>query len=431
MSLPRPWLIFLTGLAIGMVSGCGRGVTAAAPDPSTPVAWVELTGAGPELRVTSSNGRCPDAEIDGQPRSTTLRSPTTADFPAVCTLAVPADTKRLSLGGKLLPLLHGTPQRIVIIGDTGCRIQGLAAQACNDPAAWPFPAVAARAAAEKPDLVIHVGDYYYREDPCPLGKAVCAGSPHGDHWPTWRAEFFDPAAPLLAQAPVILVRGNHEECRRGGEGWFRLLDASPWRGGCDDLSNAFAAKAGDLTFGVLDSSAAEDRSAPEGAVADMARQFATLQPELAKGESFILTHRPIWAMVPAARLGPLGTLSIAINRTEQAAARDAIPDTTRMVIAGHIHHFAAYSFGAARPAQLVAGEGGDEPLPADRPRFDRTPATIDGLPASRLSFARYGYVVMERDGDAWKIVAHEVDGRIAANCRLTGRTLTCDTDRPR
>ena len=35
------------------------------------------------------------------------------------------------------------------------------------------------AAAQKPDLVIHVGDYYYRETPCPAGEAKCAGSPFG------------------------------------------------------------------------------------------------------------------------------------------------------------------------------------------------------------------------------------------------------------
>ena len=44
----------------------------------------------------------------------------------------------------------------------------------------------------KPDLVIHVGDYYYRENACPPNKG-CADSPFGDHWPTWQAELFDPA----------------------------------------------------------------------------------------------------------------------------------------------------------------------------------------------------------------------------------------------
>ena len=90
------------------------------------------------------------------------------------------------------------------------------------------------AAAKRPDLVIHVGDYYYRVSACPVGRAGCAGSPHGDNWPTWQAELFDPGAPLLAAAPWVVVRGNHEVCRRGGPGWFRLLDPYPARADCPD-----------------------------------------------------------------------------------------------------------------------------------------------------------------------------------------------------
>ena len=34
-----------------------------------------------------------------------------------------------------------------------------------------------------------------------------------------RAEFFDPARPLIARAPWVFARGNHEDCQRGGYGW--------------------------------------------------------------------------------------------------------------------------------------------------------------------------------------------------------------------
>ena len=45
--------------------------------------------------------------------------------------------------------------------------------------------------------MIHVGDYIYREDPCPAGDEGCAGSPYGDNWPTWEADFFEPAGAAL------------------------------------------------------------------------------------------------------------------------------------------------------------------------------------------------------------------------------------------
>ena len=56
-------------------------------------------------------------------------------------------------------------------------------------------------AAAKPDLVIHVGDYVYRESACPPRDQGCKGSPYGDDWATWKADFFAPAAPALLAAP--------------------------------------------------------------------------------------------------------------------------------------------------------------------------------------------------------------------------------------
>ena len=77
-------------------------------------------------------------------------------------------------------------KRIVVIGDTGCRLKGTFVQDCNDPVKWPFATVARLAAARHPDLVIHVGDYHYRETPCPADRAGCAGSPYGDNWAVWQ-----------------------------------------------------------------------------------------------------------------------------------------------------------------------------------------------------------------------------------------------------
>ena len=114
------------------------------------------------------------------------------------------------------------PSRVVVIGDTGCRIKGTAVQDCNDPSKWPFASVASKAAESKPDLVIHVGDYLYREEPCPAGsQASCGGTPAGDTWAAWNADFFTPAKNLLAAAPWAFARGNHRIVRRcSWRGWF-------------------------------------------------------------------------------------------------------------------------------------------------------------------------------------------------------------------
>ena len=80
-----------------------------------------------------------------------------------------------------MPLPKAEPQRIVVLGDSGCRMKKAdnAWQACGDAAAWPFETVANAAAEFKPDLVMHVGDYHYRENACPADVAGCKASPWG------------------------------------------------------------------------------------------------------------------------------------------------------------------------------------------------------------------------------------------------------------
>ncbi len=198
-------------------------------------AYVVLGAGGtPQARLVVAADACPSITIDGRARPMHVRAraatlplrPTASTpetskpsvFPLLtCEAAVPRGARRAAVQGRPLPLPPRRIDRIVVIGDTGCRIKAsdAAFQACNDPARYPFAAVAARAAAWKPDLVLHVGDYLYRENPCPADQPGCAGSPWGYGWDAWRADFFAPAAPLLAAAPWVVVRGNHasHHCR--------------------------------------------------------------------------------------------------------------------------------------------------------------------------------------------------------------------------
>jgi hypothetical protein len=393
----------------------------------TKAAWVQLTGQGAEARAVVDGDDCPRARVDGRAMPMVRRGAPKVDFPTVCGLLLPARTKTVTLDDQVLPLPGGTPKRVVIIGDTGCVILGSATQSCNDPKLWPFAALSRLAAAKKPDLVIHVGDYYYREEPCPQGKSGCAGSPYGDHWDTWAAEFFNPAAPLLAAAPWVLARGNHETCSRGGRGWNTLLDSAPAVDGCPILSPPFIAKVGDLNLFVLDSADAPDRLPDKYAVAAVASQLDRLGPALDQGQGWLVTHRPVWGLVPVARAGPIGPVQIPINATLQNALKGRSLNGVQMVVSGHIHHFSAISFGAARPAQLIAGTGGDPGLFADTPRAYGGRTVVEGLDATSFSFFRFGYYLMERDGEDWTGTFHDADDVVRAVCRLRDRALTCKT----
>ena len=147
-----------------------------------------------------------------------------------CEFLVPAGATAATVAGIKLPLPKPVVNRVVIVGDTGCRISiGNVYQACGDPTQWPFSVISSAAAAMQPDLVLHVGDYEYRDNPCPPGNTACAGQPWGYGSDAWAADFFAPAAPLLAAAPWVMVRGNHEVCNRAGQGWYRYLDTEPVR----------------------------------------------------------------------------------------------------------------------------------------------------------------------------------------------------------
>ncbi len=393
-------------------------------------AWVEMGPQGAEARALAWHDGCPEAEADGKPLILRRRAEASADLPAVCSALVPAGARSLRVDGIALePPKRGTPKRVVIIGDTGCRIKGPEVQACNDPDAWPLARLAAHAAARKPDLVIHVGDYYYRETPCPAGDSGCAGSPYGDRWPSWRAEFFTPLRPLMQAAPWVVARGNHESCARGGKGWVRLFDPLPYPadGACPRQDDAYTVRLGALSLHVLDSAETDDRAVTPEIVGAVTRQLDAVAPELkTPGDHWLLTHRPFWALVAGVDLGPLGVLSVATNLAEQAAARARDLSGLDMVVSGHIHHFEAIDFGAARPAQLVVGTGGDVGDPADPARIRADRISIDGLPARHFTFKRYGYLVLDRQGDGgWAGAFYDIDERRIATCRIAGRSLRC------
>jgi hypothetical protein len=385
-----------------------------------PASWVELgaDGALSVRAVIAPGNACPPVMADGAAAMAVPRGAPDGAFPVeICEARVPATAARLAVNGIALPTLAGEVRRIAIFGDTGCRLAGRAAQDCRDPAAWPFPAIAKAAAARRPDLVIHVGDYLYREGACPAGRAGCAGSPFGDNWPTWKADLFDPAAPLFATAPWVMVRGNHEVCRRAGPGWFHLIDPHPARPDCVDRTEPYHLSIGGLELMLFDGADADDFLSPPDKVAAYAGQLARLLAN-APPHAWLLTHRPVWAMAQ----GDLSGLTT--NQTEQAAIRGHVPAGLDLILSGHLHDFISYEFGPDRPAQLIVGTGGDTLLSLGRAPI--VGAEIDGMSVRRgFASERFGYFIMERDGAGWNGTLYAPDDAVIGRCRLEGRAIGC------
>ena len=182
--------------------------------------WVQHVPGGFEARAISENGVCPAALVDGAAVAMGLRSTPGEQYPiTVCALPLPPATQRLQIGDTAMVLPRTSPQRILVIGDTGCRLKGKRVQACNDPVAWPFRAGAAHVAQLKPDLIVHVGDFHYRESPCPEGNSGCAGTPYGDTWAVWKEDFFSPVGKLcwcvaITKSVIVAAAVGHARWTR-------------------------------------------------------------------------------------------------------------------------------------------------------------------------------------------------------------------------
>jgi predicted phosphodiesterase len=344
----------------------------------------------------------------------TMRAAPTPDFPdRVCDLALPANARDIRVAGQRVPARPKRVGRIALLGDTGCRLLGRRAQACNDPVAWPFARVAAAVARARPDLIVHVGDYYYRETACPAGDAACAQSPYGDRRPSWRADWFVPAAPLFAAAPVVLVRGNHESCERGGRGWFRYLDAGTTTA-CVARSAPYAvALDAALRLVVYDGADANDMRAADVPAYASALAAADRLASPSRSETWFVTHRPPY-----------------LNATLAAASRGGGLGPFAAVLAGHVHAFSAISV-AGGPPLVINGMGGDLlDGPGDlgaSPLTLRLAARLVGAPRVRsvIEERHFGFALYERTSPGWTISLRDPQDRLIRRCRLVARDVAC------
>ena len=398
-----------------------------------PIVYTEIGPSGLIARAITTDTSCPDLRIDGRKKPMQVRAaPSPPDFPVlVCEASIPSHTGSASIGRQRLPLLDSRPERILVIGDAGCRIRATSSQACNDPVQWPFAKIAARAARFRPDLVIHVGDYVYREEPCPPGNTGCAGSPHGENWDTLRADLFDPAAPLLAAAPWVFLRGNHESCSRNGEAWFRFLEPRERPAKCQDYTDPYKIDLRNLDLLVMDSSFANDFAIPDDQVAAYRVQFDAVK-KMVTGESWLLTHKPVYVFGHLSVENGVEKLFID-QEVLQAASDNSFPPDLNLFIGGHVHLFETLDFGSGRPPQMTVGNSGtelDPPITTPLPGLEMAGKKVQ----SGLALDEFGFVVFDRR-DGWKSKAkwdatlRGVRGETLLECTLDSDSLDCG--RPR
>ncbi len=391
----------------------------------TQIAWTVI---GPDERVivrallTADN--CPTITIGKTQLPMRNRSaPVLPAFPnRVCEATLKQGVSDAHLFDARVPGWAGRPDRIVVIGDTGCRVKKNLAQACNDPEAWPFWAIARSAAAWQPDLVIHVGDYFYRDTQCPASNPSCLDSPWGDNWQVAWQDFFRPAGPLLRAAPWVMVRGNHESCNRTGKSWFRFLDPRAFVQACTDQTEGYTVSLGRENLYVLDTTMADDIFPVASTVEHFAKQLKSFAGK--KDESaWLLSHKPIWAFGSAGG-GRGRPMLFRTNPTLQAAAKLYFPATIETVLSGHLHQIQFLRFADAGPAQITVGNGGallNPRLQTDLRGLDIAGRTVE---ASRTD-STFGFLTLERREEKWLVTARNVGGA-PRHSFLTGANLVAE-----
>jgi len=409
-----PLLIFLSVLFL-YSTGCDDS-----HDSGIVSAWVQAGSNDSVIaRVITKSADCPDIKLDGEKFQMQARQEPSTDFPQlVCEFSIPSGTESASVVGRNLPLMKENPTRIVVIGDAGCRIEdGDPTQDCYDPLAWPFRKIAEEAALFKPDLVIHVGDYVYRENACPDGNSGCAGTPYGDNFATWNADFFSPADSLLRSAVWVFTRGNHELCSRQGPGWFNYLDPNPPFAECQEFTPPYTVDLGIVRLLMLDSSASDDDSAPPDTVEVFTSQIDQL--EASSGDNaWLVTHIPMWAIGNSS--GEIFTLDDIL----QEASGNELTGGINLVLSGHLHSLETLFVDADRQPQFIIGNSGTS---LDSAVTDIVGMEIAGATVveGSVNIAEFGYATMELKGDVWDVRMMGLDGEELLTCEIDGPDVEC------
>ncbi|MGA2129332.1 MAG: metallophosphoesterase, partial [Xanthobacteraceae bacterium] len=412
--------------------------------------WVQMLAdrggesGGRLVRAIVTDGdRCPVIALSAGDVAMKRRAPRVASaYPILLCEAELDDAGDARVGPRRLPLRPAEANDIVLIGDTGCRLVHYdRPQRCHSGVDWPLGAVAVSAASATTTpgarpIIIHVGDFHYREKPCADADPGCSGSPFGDNWATWEEEFFKPATPLLLAAPWIILRGNHENCERAGAGWlfFFALPNQTWDGVCQDDRPPYGVAIGRGPDGarraliVFDTANEADRYK----IADHCTTYEKWLDDIdtENTEIWLALHQPLWFRGTEEESGASASPTPPVQRCEKGTTKNAVDalrlrlstgkPNIKLILSGDVHMFEVFTPDDAKvPVQIVAGNGGTRLDPLKKPDPDK-PAPIDhvsepinsfGVTGAITAFSRYGFVVLRRGDAEWTASMRDKVGR--------------------
>lgn len=438
-------------------------------------AVIPAATACPRLTVTLPVPGRPSGTLRAVALPMTVRPVPATTAPAfsaltVCQADLPRGARTASIAGRPIPAhLPSIVDAIAVFGDTGCRVSGSRVQDCSSPTEWPLSRVAQRIATRDPDVVVFVGDVFYREGACPADQqARCgsspppvAGMPFTDSAYGWLAEWLVPMAPVFASAPIVAVRGNHEACNRAGNGWFQYLDAyddsaatcAPVRAADGTLTAAAPsvtptwavdlrlAPGRALRLVVVDSAYGDDTAVSTWAAQQRPAYVAAdrLAAPAPGRETWLLTHRPLFGVVSDTFAPPDKPLWTPWTSVDQQAAAVGLLDRFAAIWSSHEHLVQAVQV-PGQPPQIVMGNGGTQLDPQRGYVIPQYGALADASGAPLVAGAapyptasslwtdvRFGYALVTPGTaqGAWTVTHYTpADQRFAA-CSLARRSVAC------
>lgn len=339
--------------------------------------------------VIPTGAKCPRLKLEyvggkTQSRRMSVRAPGVSTASAfaevrVCWANLPKNLVSARAGAIEIPAaLPKVVDDVAVFSDTGCRVTTNEVQDCSNPSAWPLARNAQAIASQRPDVILMPGDYYYREGVCPADQqGFCGGSPSpigglafDDSQYGWFADVLIPMGPAFRAAPILPVRGNHEACNRGGNGYFLFFDATMPADSCAPQNGVAPtniiptypidlplAKGKRLRIIVVDSAYGNDTQVSSWV--EVQRPQYERAYKLAKPKknrvSWLTVHRPIYGFVTSEFLTK--PTSSAWTSTDQSASADGLLDRYQMLVSSHIHISQAVTI-PGLPPQLIIGNGG-------------------------------------------------------------------------
>lgn len=431
---------------------------------------------------------------------------------AVCEALMPKSALSAQVGDQTIPAhMPAIIKRMGVFGDTGCRMKKTLDQVCDTPSEWPLSQIANSLVKQKPQVVLFMGDFFYREYICDPSKTlICGTSPapldinfeynsvtnpfpkyvFSDSDYAWVADVFIPMKPILSLAPIVVVRGNHESCQRGGNGFFKFFDphlgneqlCAPqpktdatgaqiitnghpqWKTADQLLTNSWSTsfKVGAsryLRLSIVDSAYGFDYEVDPVLYPALRTQYESAA-ELAspkhrvKGrvpENWLMVHQPLFGLDCAPDTISMGGANLFgdqckwVSETQTAGAYGLLSHFN-LVLSSHIHLVQSVQI-PGQPGQLVIGDGGSKlqeigaPYPSSilyGPLQYPNGNPVAGLPSGVTPYPvptsiwterRFGFAIAKPEASAgkWSWLHYTPEGALFAECTQSGTSINCQT----